>query len=262
LIAVLAAFLVVLLVGGTGAAMAADAAIPGDLLYPVDVFMEEVGAMIGLPANHVPERLDEARQLLEQGRRREAVSLLETALREEGPDEDWVMPAMIALVQATPPAGAGDPDPAVDAALGHLIETARAAHDGDLEHPGLTVSEAARELAEAARSHRSQTAPSTTASHPAGPSPTAPPGHGDHGASSSDHPGSGGTPATPSQGNGPPVTVPGQGTPGDQGNGAPPGNGGSQAGDHRHDATPGNGGSQAGDHGNASGAGRHGKGTP
>jgi hypothetical protein len=67
LIALTAALVVLLVGGGAGVATAANRAIPGDRMYSVDLFLEDVTDSFGLTTSHASERFAEAASLLEQG---------------------------------------------------------------------------------------------------------------------------------------------------------------------------------------------------
>jgi hypothetical protein len=67
LIALTAALAVLLIGSGAGVATAANRAIPGDRMYAVDLFIEDVTDSIGLTASHASERFEEAASLLELG---------------------------------------------------------------------------------------------------------------------------------------------------------------------------------------------------
>jgi hypothetical protein len=60
---------IVLVVGSSGVAMAADSAIPGDALYGLDLALEN----IGIGAGQIDERLDEAGVLVENGHAQQAL---------------------------------------------------------------------------------------------------------------------------------------------------------------------------------------------
>ena len=59
--------------GNLGVAMAADSAVPGDLLYSVDRAYEKLEQLIGLGSDHTVERLSEAAHLASEGNRVDAL---------------------------------------------------------------------------------------------------------------------------------------------------------------------------------------------
>jgi hypothetical protein len=61
------------LTGNVGMAMAADPAVPGDLLHGLDRAYEQVGELVGLSGDHSEERLEEATQLALAGNSADAL---------------------------------------------------------------------------------------------------------------------------------------------------------------------------------------------
>ncbi|MFP4554786.1 MAG: hypothetical protein ACLFRT_13125 [Actinomycetota bacterium] len=72
-------------IGGLG--VAADASVPGQLLYPVDQSIERILANVGLstPDQRLTERTDEARVLINLDQHDKAATTLLTAVRSEYP---------------------------------------------------------------------------------------------------------------------------------------------------------------------------------
>jgi hypothetical protein len=65
--------------GNLGVAMAADSAVPGDLLFGLDRAYEQLADLIGLSGDRAGERLDEAAQLADAGR---SVDALDAVIRQ------------------------------------------------------------------------------------------------------------------------------------------------------------------------------------
>jgi len=72
--------LVLILFGNIGLAAAADSAVPGDLLYPVDRAYERIGEVFGIDTDTSSERLAEASVLLAEGRFDTAVQAIAASL--------------------------------------------------------------------------------------------------------------------------------------------------------------------------------------
>lgn len=140
----------VLVVGTAGVAAGADSANPGDLLYPVDRSVEQVGSWLGLRQDSVAERAAEASVLLGRG---DVVQALETARESALTGADKNMRAVVeqALDDAiTTARGATDvPRAILHIAIGQLIAAARNASDAE---PGsVAVVAAAHNVAAVAR---------------------------------------------------------------------------------------------------------------
>jgi len=145
--ALVTAFAVALAAGGVGTALAADHAVPGDALYPIDVFVEHLGDSLGFPANHAAERFDEAAVLLDRGRLTAAIATAQSGFRAAG-DEPWADAGMRGLAEATRALGAGA---AATSVLPEVADLVRNARDAGTAPHGAAVSAAAHSLAAAAR---------------------------------------------------------------------------------------------------------------
>ncbi|MFP3914382.1 MAG: hypothetical protein ACLFWM_05870 [Actinomycetota bacterium] len=195
------ATLAVLVVGNVVTASVADAAVPGDLLYPLDRGYEEVADLVGLGGDHTPERVEEAQVLVERGDHTDAVDLLA-----ESVDTDVVRGAAAALQEMAP----SDPQlpehvEALVSGTQDLVEARRQGETRRLQEATAAVRLLAIQIGDQVRDSR----PDGT-----GP-PSDTPGEGEP---PSDIPGQGPPDSVPGQG--PPDSVPGQGDPGgsDQGN--------------------------------------------
>ncbi len=78
---VVVATTVIMGLGNTALATAANPAVPGDLLYGVDRAYEQVGDVFGIGGTHVGERFDEAGELIERGRSAAALELVQEILQ-------------------------------------------------------------------------------------------------------------------------------------------------------------------------------------
>jgi hypothetical protein len=78
---VVVATTVIMGLGNTALAAAANPAVPGDLLYGVDRAYEQVGDVFGIGGTHVGERFDEAGELIERGRSADALALVQEILQ-------------------------------------------------------------------------------------------------------------------------------------------------------------------------------------
>ncbi len=90
--------------GNLGVAMAADSAVPGDLLYGIDRAYEKLSELIGLSDDHTDERLAEAAQLADSGRSVDAldavVEQIQSLQRDPGPDSAELGTAADAVAEA------------------------------------------------------------------------------------------------------------------------------------------------------------------
>jgi hypothetical protein len=243
----IAAAAAILVLGNAGLAAAADGAVPGDLLYPVDRAYESIGAALGFHVGGSAERLDEAQVLLERGN---VSAAIETAAATLG--DGLAAEALELTTSADDPTTASAPDGGEDlqAAVGALIEAIRSDDKDDIKQAARTVAETARgepfdadqgpgkdsgdgspptasegdehrtvpDLPDAAVEHRSNPAgtvpapdeTTTTTTTTIGDQRTGNPGNGN---GPPDNPGNGnGPPDNPGNGNGPPDN-PGNGQP-------------------------------------------------
>lgn len=74
--------------GNIGMAMAADQAVPGDLLFGLDRAYEQLSELIGFSDDHSIERLDEAAQLADAGNSVEALTAVIEQMQELRTDDD------------------------------------------------------------------------------------------------------------------------------------------------------------------------------
>ncbi len=91
----LAAVLVMALLAGTGTLVAADAAVPGDALYGVDILLEDAL----WSGDHAAERFEEASVLFTRGELSEGVGGLIAGFREVR-EERWAATGLLVLVEA------------------------------------------------------------------------------------------------------------------------------------------------------------------
>lgn len=125
---------VALTVGGNaGLVMAADGSVPGDALYSVDRAAEHVSDWIGAAADHRPERLQEAAELVARGDEMAALAVTDEALA--------------GLSDAPGLTGLGSNNKDTGALLELAKQVVAAAHSGDSE----AVQEAAHRLREQAQ---------------------------------------------------------------------------------------------------------------
>ena len=91
----LAAVLVMALLAGTGTLVAADAAVPGDALYGVDILLEDAL----WSGDHAAERFEEASVLFTRGELSAGVGGLIAGFREVR-EERWAATGLLVLVEA------------------------------------------------------------------------------------------------------------------------------------------------------------------
>ena len=94
-----AAVAILMITGATGVAAAADAAAPGDSLYGLDRALER----IGIGAGSAEERLEEANQLLAEGKTRQALEHATEALDED--DDEAARAALDIAIEGVETAG-------------------------------------------------------------------------------------------------------------------------------------------------------------
>lgn len=86
--------------GNLGVAMAADSAVPGDLLFGLDRAYERLGELVGFSDDHTDERLEEAAQLAEAGNSADALDAVIEQLQSLRSDESTLGPAVVAVEEA------------------------------------------------------------------------------------------------------------------------------------------------------------------
>lgn len=154
-----------LLSGNVGLAAAAQPAVPGDALYPIDRAYERLAAFVGIGGDQAEERLQEAIELSRRGEIELALDTARSGLESlDGPLEDpGLIEAVEALNEASTVAGEQRPDFVEDihAHAAALVELAKgvveAAHGDDAEavrQAAHAMREQARALAEQARNSR------------------------------------------------------------------------------------------------------------
>ena len=104
--------------GNLGVAMAADSAVPGDLLFGLDRAYERLSELVGFSDDHTDERLEEAAQLAAAGNAADALDAVIEQLQDLRSDDLWE--AVIAVEEArdralVPPANATAADATVGA---------------------------------------------------------------------------------------------------------------------------------------------------
>ncbi|MDF1594590.1 MAG: hypothetical protein P1T08_00645 [Acidimicrobiia bacterium] len=90
--------------GNVGMAMAADSAVPGDLLYGLDRAYEQLSELVGLGGDHRDERLEEAAQLASAGNPADAldavIEQIEALKTEPAVDVSELDTAVVAVTEA------------------------------------------------------------------------------------------------------------------------------------------------------------------
>jgi hypothetical protein len=90
--------------GNVGMAMAADSAVPGDLLYGLDRAYEQLSELVGLGGDHGDERLEEAAQLAATGNPADAldavIEQIEALKTEPAADVSELDTAVVAVTEA------------------------------------------------------------------------------------------------------------------------------------------------------------------
>jgi hypothetical protein len=138
---------------GSGAALAADGAVPGDALYGIDRFAET----IGLDAGGATERLEEARSLVERGDHNRAVELAQEAVEELAADSSdsaavealESAAARIMEIRTASSAGYQTTQPFRDQVAALVGVIAEEAEDGVID--GARIAETVRDFSETAR---------------------------------------------------------------------------------------------------------------
>ncbi|HSJ84760.1 MAG TPA: hypothetical protein VLA91_13165 [Acidimicrobiia bacterium] len=220
-----AALSVVMAVGMTGVAAAADSAAPGDLLYGLDRALER----IGIGAGNAAERLDEADQLLSEGHTLQA---LEHAA--EAVDGDAAASAALDIaidrVETAENENSAAVQEKVDALLTYMSENIGVDSGVDGREFGQGIADIARGIAPASETRDPVPADSPAPGNQNQPDEGNQPGSGNQGTSNqgtgsgnSDPPGSGGNQGNENSGDG---NNPGTGSNQGGGNADPPGNSG------------------------------------
>lgn len=237
-----------LAVGNVALAAAADPAVPGDPLYPLDRAYERLASIFGLEGDTADERLDESQALLERGNALAALETLVEALDDLGANGD-LDEARQTLQELAVANGVTDQD--FTDAVNQLVSQARLVADaaksgdpGDAKDAAQLIKEKAQVVAEAARNGNGPPGsppenpgngppddPGPSSDPPGGGAPDEPGSPGSTAPGSSSDPGAG-APGQENQGTGggasgdapghndqsgsgaPPSSVPGQGNPG------------------------------------------------
>ena len=122
----LAAVLVVVVGGGFGI-QAANAAVPGETLYGVDLLLEDFLSVVGVDADHTAERFDESAVLLERGDVDGALNAAMAGARASRATT-WAPGVQVALVHLQG-VGRGDAEAALTALLSAATEAAERPND-------------------------------------------------------------------------------------------------------------------------------------